>query len=112
MNATMSAALILTLSSVTASAAAYYRTIQINEQITVSTGNAATSYIPSGSVSRIYSWHSSNLNIAGTYALIFAAYDESGRLTNLEKQDITFDAAGDREFEPQTLNTDGAKKYG
>ena len=47
---------------------------------------------------------------AGTYALIFAAYDSNGVLKSVELQNITFDEAGEQEFEPETLETNGAAK--
>lgn len=47
---------------------------------------------------------------AGTYELIFAAYDSSGALKSVELQNITFDEAGEQEFEPETLDMNGAVK--
>lgn len=44
---------------------AYNYTMEIGDTITVTTSNASTSYVPSGSVFRSYAWSSGNLNVAG-----------------------------------------------
>ncbi|MGN0149114.1 MAG: InlB B-repeat-containing protein, partial [Clostridia bacterium] len=44
------------------------------------------------------------------YVLIFAAYDANGMMTGIELKYITFDEAGEKEFEPETLETNGAAK--